>query len=280
MTVNDRIKEAFSGIRAEDELKEKTKRAVAGKIGEAERRKNVPRRRKPLYLSIAFCFALLAVFGGYRLYFVPTSVISIDINPSVELDVNRFDRIVGVEGYNEDGEELSESADVMYMNYSSALDEILGSEAVTKCLAEGEYLSITVIPGDEAQGEAILSYASACTDGQENAHCYSADREEVEHAHSLGLSYGKYRVYEEIVSCCGEDAVTAEEAGEMTMRQLRDYLAAHGHTESTLNTENTAAAEQNAQLSGQQSCTEHDSGEVHGNGSGGSSGKRHGHEQE
>ena len=269
--MDDKIRKAFDGIRAEEELKEKTKKAIFQRANRQQKKyENRKRRRKPLYLSIAFCFALLAAVGGYRLYFLPTSVISIDINPSVELSVNRFDRVIDVEGYNEDGENLSESVDVMYMNYGSALDEILQSDTVTECLEEGEYLSIAVIPDDEKQGEAILKYASACTDGQENANCYSMAKEEAEHAHSLGLSYGKYRVYKEIASCCGEDAVTPEEAGEMTMKELKEYLEQYQQDEESRDTKEDISSY------GQQTCMTGEESEMHGNGHG----NRHGHEQE
>mgnify|MGYP006964182038 CR=1 FL=1 len=53
-------------------------------------------------LSVAACLLLLFL-GGRQFYFIPTVKISIDINPSMELGVNRFDRIVSVEGYNDDG---------------------------------------------------------------------------------------------------------------------------------------------------------------------------------
>jgi len=50
--------------------------------------------------------ALILIFGmayGAYSYNVPYSYISIDINPSIEIIVNRYDRIIGLEGIDDDG---------------------------------------------------------------------------------------------------------------------------------------------------------------------------------
>ena len=70
------------------------------------------------------CLFMLIGFGGYRLYFTEASVISVDINPSLELNLNPFDRVISVKGYNKDGENPAEEADVKFMDYKEALEEI------------------------------------------------------------------------------------------------------------------------------------------------------------
>ena len=42
--------------------------------------------------TLACCLlVLLAGWGGHHAYFTPSAIISIDVNPSLELGVNRFD---------------------------------------------------------------------------------------------------------------------------------------------------------------------------------------------
>ena len=54
--------------------------------------------------ALAACLALAAVgFGGYRWYAEPTAFVSLDVNPSIELEVNRFDTVVAARGVNETG---------------------------------------------------------------------------------------------------------------------------------------------------------------------------------
>lgn len=183
-----------------------------------------PRRLSAL-LAAAACLLLLA-FGGHRLYFTPTSVISIDINPSLELSVNRFDRVIDAEGYNGDGVQLVQSTRLLYQTYKQAVENVLNSPAVTECLAREELLSIAVVETDDAQGQEILDYVSACTAQTPGATCYSVRQEEVAEAHTLGLSYGKYRAYLDVKAQLPD--ITPEQIASMTMRQIRELLAQNG----------------------------------------------------
>ena len=124
MTIQNKIKSAFDNIHADDNLKKQTINFIQSKT---HHKRNILR---PICASFA-CLVLVG-FGGYKAYFTPTSVISIDINPSIELDVNRFDKIISVDSYNSDGEILSNSLDIMFKNYDSAIDEILKNETVLK----------------------------------------------------------------------------------------------------------------------------------------------------
>lgn len=215
-----KIKDAFQGIKAEDELKAQTKAFVYEEMAKKSRPRRFFQRKLVYALSLSFIL-LLAVAGGHHLYFTTTAIISMDINPSIELDVNRFNKVIGVTGYNDDGVDLAQSLDVLYLNYDQAIDEVIQSEKVAECLANNEFLSIAVVQMDEEQGEAILQYVSSCTANHANAHCYGVNAEDVAEAHSYGLSYGKYTTYLELKDCMD---ITPEEVAGMTMRELRDLL--------------------------------------------------------
>lgn len=216
--MENKIRDAFGDIHAGDQLKLATRQYVREAVKKRQQRQ---RHRLPLYAAAACCL-LLVLLGGYRLYFTPTSVISIDINPSIELEVNRFDRIIAVNGRNDDGTELADSLELLHLDYSSAVDQVVGSETVSQCLARDEWLTITVVEIDPAQGEEILSYVTACTAGTKNTFCCGVAQEAVSEAHDLGLSYGKYRLYLELRAYT--DTLTPEQAGAMTMRELRELL--------------------------------------------------------
>ena len=89
--MDEHLKQAFDQVRAERELKERTKRVLAGRI--AGRR----RGRLQVLLPAAACL-LLILAGGRWFYFTPTAELTIDINPSLQLGINRFDQVVSVEG--------------------------------------------------------------------------------------------------------------------------------------------------------------------------------------
>lgn len=216
--MNDRLKKALDQVRAEEELKQKTKEYVFQKTKGCKRTKKAGFR---IFLPAAACMLLLFL-GGYWLYFTPTAEISIDINPSIELAVNRFDRVISIGGWNEDGKELAGSLDVWNLEYTEAVNRVLENEEVAALLSKDGILTIAVVGDDKAQREQILSGVQACTAGEKNAYCYSANPEEVETAHELGLSYGKYRAFLELQEL--DPSITAEEVRNMPMREIRDMI--------------------------------------------------------
>lgn len=215
--MRESIQSAFSCIRAEEDLKSSTKAFVREKM-QKRRQTFVPR-----YLVTALACLCLMVFGGSWLYFTPTAAISIDINPSIELEVNRFGRVLSVTGYNDDGRVLADSLPIKHLGYADAVEQILSTDTITDLLARDEVLSIGVIGSDEAQNGAILASLQDQTAGTRHAVCYAAAPEEVAQAHELGLSYGKYRVYLTLKDL--DPDVTAEQVQDMTMRQIMDRIA-------------------------------------------------------
>lgn len=218
--MQDRIRAAFDSVHAEDALKERTRRFLAGKT------RNYAHAPAPAYRRLApvlACLLLLVMgLGGYWAYFLPTSYISVDVNPSIELGINRFDKVVSVAGYNPDGEALAAALDIKYMDYTAALEQVLSSEAVTACLAQDGLLTIGVIGADLDHCQHLLDNVRACAQGHGKAYCYAASTAELSQAHSLGLSYGKYRALLEAQAL--DPSITAEDVSQMTMRELYDLI--------------------------------------------------------
>lgn len=220
--MQNKIQKAFGQICADDALKDTTKKAVLEKAYGKQVRKPFATKRIYSYGLLASFALCCIIFMGKYLYFTPTAVISIDVNPSIEIDVNRFDQIIGVEGYNEDGQELAASLDVLYKDYESALSEVLEAQWMQDYLQEDEMLSIAVVQTEEKQGAEILDYLKNCTGKQKNTYCYCLDSEDVSEAHALGLSYGRYRWYKEI--SLYDSQITPEELNQMSMREIRELF--------------------------------------------------------
>ena len=158
---------------------------------------------------------MLAVLGGWRVYFTPTVSVSIEINPWVELSVNRFDRVIAVSGRNDEGAALAEELDLRFLSCDEAIQTVLAENAV---------MDIAVTGADEAQCGRLLSQAESCTAGWDSAHCYHAGSEEAAAAREAGLSLGKYRMYQALQAL--DPAITAEKVRDMTMSQLQALLEA------------------------------------------------------
>lgn len=165
---------------------------------------------------------LLMMAGGAWLYMTPVANISIDINPSLELSVNRLERVIDVRGYNVDGIALAATLDVRFMGAEQAVNCILGMDEIQSMLLSGEPLSIGVVGADQPQCARLLQSLEAQTASCPNAHCYAVSVHDVEDAHAVGLSYGKYREWV-ILKNLGSE-ITAEEISTMTMKEIHSLV--------------------------------------------------------
>lgn len=218
--MNDTFKKLFSPIQAEEALKDRTKEFLAektqGYIGV-----RAGKRKHCLYAVVCACL-LLMLLGGRWFYFTPVTAISIDINPSIEMGINRFGQVVSVDGFNEEGRELSSTLNVKYKNYTYAIEQILNDNNIAALLSENEIMTITVVGPDGQQSAKILSGVEACTTERGNAYCYFATSEEVAAAHESGLSCGKYRAFLELQLL--DPDITPEMVRDMTMREIRELI--------------------------------------------------------
>lgn len=216
--MNNTFKELFSLIQAEEALKNRTKEFLAEKTY-GYTGSSVEKRKYRFYVAVCVCI-LCIVFGGRWFYFTPIAAISVDINPSIELGINRFGQVISVTGFNEDGRELSNTLDVKYKNYTDAIEQILHNHNIAALLSDNEIMTITVVGSDGRQSAKILSGIEVCTAKQSNAYCYFATSQEVAAAHETGLSCGKYRAFLELQLL--EPDITTEEVQGMTMREIQE----------------------------------------------------------
>lgn len=229
--MNNNLKEAFEQVRAEQEIKDKTREFLRVRTRGYTVKTRTHYRS---WIPAAICLCLL-LFGARWLYFVPTATISIDINPSLELGVNRFDRVISVGGYNEDGKELENTLDLKFLDYEEAVEQILEDERITELLSQDAVMAIAVVGPEGNQTERILSDMETCTKDQENAYCYQTKKEDVEAAHEQGLSYGKYQAFLELQEL--DPGVTPEQVQGMSMREIRDRIEALSQEQETEVTE-------------------------------------------
>lgn len=254
--MRDKLKDTFDKIHADEQLKAHTRAVLAAKRAQKQRHSR-PRR---LVAAMACFVCLLLGLGGYQAYFTPTSAISLDVNPSLELGINRFDKVISIQGLNDDGKALSEQLHVRFLNYVDALNQILADSAMQSYLSSDADLSIVVVGDDTAQRDQILSDVQTCTAGHNNVHCSAGNAQEVAAAHEVGLSFGKYQAFLELQAL--DPSVTPEEVQQMTMREIRDRIAA-------LSGSDTATTHGNPSSNGNKTVT---SGNSNHNGNGRSNG--------
>ncbi|MEG0179556.1 MAG: hypothetical protein RR654_08385 [Oscillospiraceae bacterium] len=216
--MNNKIQNAFEPICATDKLKDNLTAFVKNEVS-----KHRHTFSAPLRYAIACC-AILAIavcgFGGYKLYQMPVSYISVDVNPSVELALNRFDRVVNAEFYNDDGFTVLQNINVKNKTYTEAVELILADKTFNSYLSKDSLLSFTVISDKE---DAILKGIQHCKGySQANTKCYGANAELMDEAHHNGLSFGKYQALLELQQY--DKTITAEDCHNLTMREIRDCI--------------------------------------------------------
>ena len=216
--MDERIRAAFDQIEADPGLKERTRSFVA------ERTRGYRRSPAPAYtkqLAAAACL-VLTLAGGWWLWMVPAAEISIDVNPSIELAVNRMDRVIAVEGRNDDGRQLAGTLDLRFTGYTQAVEAVLDSPQLAPLVERGEPVTITVVGSDQQRQARMLSQVESCTAGRQNTYCCAAHPREVSAAHGEGLSCGKYKLFLELQRL--DPGITVEEVQGMTMGELLERI--------------------------------------------------------
>lgn len=216
------MRRALGKVTAQEEAKERLRAYL--------KEKNCRGLKKGPRYRLAFacaCLLLLLGMGGYQLYLFPVSYISIDVNPSIELTLNRLDRVIQVVAYNDDGVRMAEGLALENRPYEQAIDTLMEDAQFQSYLAENAQVVFTVVSDREAQlREGIESRAGYALYGQ----YYAADTQCLHEAHENGLSVGKYRAYLELTQY--DDTVSLEDCHSMTMGELQQQIKqCQGHKE-------------------------------------------------
>lgn len=228
MNLSHKLQDALEPIHATEEMKQKTISFLHRELTRRQRK-----RHRALHYAMSCCAVLFlgCGFGGYYSYITPVSYISIDVNPSVELGLNRMDRVVTVTPYNDDGAQLVQSLSLKHKPYTEAVELLLADETLKSYLNEDALLSFTVV---SRKKDAILTGIQQCRGySQSGAQCHSADTDFMEAAHGCGLSFGKYQAFLELAKY--DETITPEECKNLSMGQIRDCI--DSYTEGTDSTE-------------------------------------------
>ena len=104
---------------------------------------------KPLsgLAALAACLCLV-FFGYYQPNFTPYGALRIQINPDVELTLSRTDRVLELEGLNEDGQALIEGYDYQGKDREDVTGALVERAIDQGYLSGGETVSITVTSSD------------------------------------------------------------------------------------------------------------------------------------
>ena len=173
--------------------------------------KKKTRRWAPL---AAACLALVLVGGGGGYYYYSVnnavaSLVSLDVNPSIQLEVNKNEKVLSATPMNDDGAEILADMDLKGTQADVAMYAIIGSLLQHGYVDElANSILITVEDDDQARGEKLQQELTAQADAAlENAQVSGAvlaqtlqhTEELTQKAQEYGISTGKAALIQAIV---------------------------------------------------------------------------------
>lgn len=217
------IKDKYAAILSDDGCIKKiaNQNYVIGQVIELKEEKTRPigKRFLAVAISVTAVFALFTVSAWA--YFTPYYYVSLDVNPSIEYTVNRFDRVIGVEGANEDGEAVLESLQLQNAPIEDAINDTINQLATENYLNGTEQGGIVIAAYCENEQdckqltERIQERARECLqEGGINAEleCEAVGLERVNEAKTLGTTPGKLNLVEKLKeSSTDSESIDTEE---------------------------------------------------------------------
>lgn len=207
------LKRTLDQVHAEENLKKKTMEHILNNDANIISFNSDIVRKRPVLAKKIIAAACAAVvicalpISAYAYYKTPTSYVSVDINPSVELGINSFGKVVSVTAHNDDGKTVIEGLSLVNMNVESAVRQLV--KAASQCgfiKDDGStFISVTAETNNEAVAENLEQNAAA---GAQEAIDDADDTASIETDHialdrrneaiALGISPGKLNLIQKL----------------------------------------------------------------------------------
>jgi hypothetical protein len=207
----EQFKRYFDNIKAEDELKDKTKKFLQKALAEQPTEKlqiKKINRRSPVMnkiFKIASCAAVVVLLCmiGFSYYNTPVNYVSLDINPSVEIGINGLDKVVSAEAHNEDGEKLLEGKNIIGLSVKDAINYLV-QDAIDLDYVKDDGSTVIAVTAESGDGKKALDLQDKSSNGvnlamsakETIAAVYSdcSDLSLRNEAKDFGVSPGKYKL--------------------------------------------------------------------------------------
>ncbi len=161
-------------------------------------------------ITVAAASLLLAMGLGTSSYYLPTRYVSVDINPSIEYSINMYDRVIDVNGVNQDGEHILEELNIKSLKNKKIEDAVSMtiSEAAKEgyLQSEGSGIMIATAAKNNNNAEelaAMLKETVMAVVAANNSNALvmgeAVGLERVEEAKELGITPGKLNLIEKLI---------------------------------------------------------------------------------
>lgn len=211
-------------------------------------------------LAAAACLALVLVGGGGGYYYYTAnnavaSLVSLDVNPSIQLEVNKNEKVLSATPMNDDGAEILADMDLKGTPADVAMYAIIGSLLQHGYVDElANSILITVEDDDQARGEKLQQELTAQADAAlENAQVSGAvlaqtlqhTEELSQKAQEYGISTGKAALIMAIVEG-SNNTKTFEELVGLSINELNLLYTAQAPLEGQTSDDQQSSGTTNA----------------------------------
>ncbi len=238
-----RFKSGLDRVDAEQALLDRTEAYLHKALSPAGRKPSAAHsilsRSSLRGLAAVACMALFLIAGSagaYNYYQTPVAYLSVDINPSVELALNPFNKVVGIEAYNADGQAILAGLQLEGLNVEEAIKLIIAAAANQGYIASdgSSIISFTLESDEERLSSELHRLAN---NGASEGLTYSGASARLvnenvplsmhDEAQSIGITAGKLNLINKLQAVDPE--ATVEQYKDASVKEIiRDTQAARG----------------------------------------------------
>lgn len=219
--MKNKIQDTFDQIKADPQIAEITKQFLSKKQQERSKRIFRPMFQKA-FAAACIIFILAMGIRGYLWMQTPVSYVSIDVNPSIELMLNRFDRVISAKTYNTEGEGILKGLSLKGKIYTDAIDAIVNSEEMKLYLTEKSELVFTVATNVSRENKLYAGVEVCSSHIGHNCHSVSTDIGAVSQAHKHNISIGKYYAWLQLYQY--DNTITIDECKDMSISEIHELI--------------------------------------------------------
>lgn len=150
--------------------------------------------------GIAACLLITAgiAAGGYKAYYTPVTILSIDINPSIQLEVNIFDRIINTSAFNTEGEIILNEANVANSKTIKSIEQIINIAEEKGYFSELDNSVIIDVVGSKKHiTDKIVMLKDEYTGRNIEVIVERASEEDAENSKNMNISIGRAKLLKE-----------------------------------------------------------------------------------
>lgn len=211
------------------EILKKATAETSAQANNTEKRASKHLSFRKAFAPIAACFvlAVISVIVFFGLKGENYQTVYIDVNPSVELQINRFGKVSNVIYVNEDAEIALSEVKLKGKSAEAALEKIIGAYDESGYFNEDAELYISAIDKNQ-KTEKLLEKLSEHAEKIKGSKKYTVNvsklsKEDKVTAKEYGISPGKYKVISAVMEEHPE--YTIDELKDKSMAYLKDLLS-------------------------------------------------------